>query len=180
MYVDEPELTALRQGDILPVTRYTIPAICSGEGDTFTIPPVRVKMTRLVIVSQCCELALIDSPSGSSKMPRRKYALVTPWVDSIPFTEGSEEYDKLIRNGQDREDNDPVQYFYYEGSGQVGGSGVIDLSAVFPLRTADLYRLCANKIAELTPVNRHLLRQRLITYFGRIPEEEEIAVEAML
>ena len=104
--------------------------------------------------------------------PRRPYVLVAPVSLKMPFKQGSDEYTKLIQNGENRPENDPIQYFYYQDNPVIGAESVIDFSIIMPIRSSLLQDLAARKLLELDIKHRHLFRIRLREYFSRIPNED--------
>ncbi len=45
----------------------------------------------------------------------------------IPFAIDTEEYRLLVENGENRPENDSVQYFYFQGNSIIGCESVVDL-----------------------------------------------------
>lgn len=105
--------------------------------------------------------------------------MVAPLAIKMPFRPGSEEYAKLVQNGENRPDNDPIQYFYYHDNPVIGTESVIDFSVIMPIRSSLLQDIAVQKLLELDIKHRHLFRIRLRDYFSRIPEEDWDAVRRL-
>ena len=105
-------------------------------------------------------------------VPKRNQVLVAPLSFKMPSAKGTEEYNKLIENGKNKLDNDPIQYFYFEHNDVIGRESVVDFSTIIPIKSKLLQDIGAGKLLELDVKHRHLLRMRLFTYFSRVPNEE--------
>jgi hypothetical protein len=171
MYLGQPSAD-LRQGDILGEAFYASPWFDRLRDGKLVLPSGgRLHHARLVAMSNCCDLAWDKDNQGNLK-PRRQYVLVAPLSKKIPFRPGTDEYRKLIENGINRPDKDPVQYFYFQDHPALGGDAMVDLSSMMTIKSATLRDICPSKLLELTVRDRHLLRTRLREYFSRIPDEE--------
>ncbi len=176
----ENKSDVFRQGDIVTKMYFTAPAFYVPKGDQVTITHGQTKLniSYLVLVSNCCELQWYEDDSGR-KRPRRPQILVAPLSLKIHFEQGSEEYNKLIKNGENTIENDPVQYFYFEDNTIIGCESVIDLSTIMPMKSSVLKERGTRKLLELEVKHRHLLRKRLREYLSRIPAEEEAEVQRL-
>jgi len=162
----------LRQGDILKKTHFVPASFHILKDDQIALPQnPKLIYSYLVILSHCCELQWYPNPKGKL-VPRRQQVLVAPLSLTIPFKHGTDEYNKLIENGENRPDTDPVQYFYFRDNEVIGAESVIDFSTMMPIKSKLLREIGMEKLIELDVKNRHLLRIRLRDYFSRIPEEE--------
>jgi hypothetical protein len=170
MYV-EPQSEGFRQGDILDKVWFTPSTFHNVKDEQFTIPQATVRRAHLVVVSHCCELTWYLNDQQKLQ-PRRPFVLVAPLAFSIPFSADTKEYEMLIENGENKPDNDPVQYFYYQANPKIGAEAIIDFSSISPIRNALLRSLEIKKLLELDIKHRHLFRIKLREYFSRIPEEE--------
>jgi hypothetical protein len=162
----------LRQGDIVQKTYY-LPANFSKLKEDQILLPQSPKMfySYLVILSHCCELQWYTDDSGRFR-PRRAQVLVAPLSLKMPFKHQTEEYRKLVGNGENTPDNDPIQYFYFEDNSIIGSESVVDFSTMMSIKSSLLREIGTEKLLELDVKNRHLLRIRLRDYFSRIPKEE--------
>lgn len=162
----------LRQGDILQKVYYTAPSFYQlRDGQISLSQNLTIRQVHLVAVSQCCDLQWYDSNTGRPR-PRRPYVLVAPLSFKMPFGKDTEEYSKIVQNGERHPDNDPIQYFHYQDNPLVGGESVIDFSTIMPIRSSLLKEIAPQKILELDIKHRHLFRTRLHEYFSRIPDED--------
>lgn len=162
----------LRQGDILEKVYYIAPSFYQLRDGQISLPQnLVIRQSHLVTVSQCCDLQWYETGTGHFQ-PRRPYVLVAPLSLKMPFKQDSEEYSKLIQNGENRPENDPIQYFYYQDNPAIGAESVIDFSTIVPIRSSLLRDLAMRKLLELDIKHRHLFRIRLREYFSRIPDED--------
>lgn len=162
----------LRQGDIVQKIHFTPASFHILKGDQITLPQnPKLIYSYMVILSHCCDLQWYPNQKGKL-VPRRPQILVAPISLKIPFQQGTDEYNKLIENGENRPDNDPVQFYYFENNPAIGSALVVDFSTMMPIKTSLLREVKTIKILELDVKHRHLLRIRLRDYFSRIPDEE--------
>lgn len=169
----------LRQGDILGEAYFISPSFHQLKASEIVLPQNTIlRQAHLVVISQCCELQWYVDPNGNHR-PRRPYVSVSPLSLKMPFEKGTEEYEKLVENGKNRPDNDPVQYFYFEDNPVIGAESVIDFATIMPIRSATLRDLGAKKLLQLKTEHRHLLRIRLRDYFSRIPDEDWEDVQSL-
>lgn len=168
----EKKSNILRQGDIVEKTHFVQANFQRLKEDQITFPQSsKIFYSYLVILSNCCELQWYEDEKGRLR-PRRPQVLVAPLSLGVPFKQETEEYKKLIKNGKNRPENDPVQYFYFEDNEVIGSESVVDLSTMMPIKSSLLREIGKEKILELDVESRHLLRMRLRDYFSRIPGEE--------
>lgn len=162
----------LRQGDILEKAYFIAPSFYQLTDGQISLPQsYNIRHAHLVTLSQCCDLQWYEGPNGYSR-PRRPYVLLAPLSLKIPFSKDTEEYQKLVENGENRPENDPIQYFYFADNPTIGGESVIDFSTMMPIKSSTLKNLEIKKLLELDVKHRHLLRTRLHEYFSRIPDED--------
>ena len=165
-----------RQGDIIEPLYYVSPGFYRFQNEQLSLSPnINVKHAHFALLSNCCELQWYYD--GNVRRPKRPYVFIAPLSFRLPFTAGTVEYDKLVRNGEGQPDNDPIQYFYYDPSDVLSSESVTDLSAMMPVRSSFLAD--SKKILQLDINCRHLLRIRLREYFTRIPDEEWDEVHSM-
>jgi hypothetical protein len=167
----EPEGDILRQGDILEKVWFTPTTFHKVKDEQFTVPQATIRRANLVIVSHCCELTWYTNEQ-QKQQPRRPFVLVAPLAFSMPFPKDTPEYKMLIENGENKPENDPVQFFYFQSNDKIGSEAVIDFSSITPIRSALLRNLEIKRLLELDVKHRHLFRTKLHEYFSRIPEEE--------
>jgi len=161
-----------KQGDIVQKTYYVQANFLRLKENQITVPQSpKISYSYLVILSHSCELQWYPDDKGKLR-PRRPQVLVAPLSLKMPFKQGTEEYQKLIENGENTPDNDPVQYFYFEDNPVIGSESVVDFSTMMPIKSSLLREIGTEKLLELDVKSRHLLRMRLRDYFSRIPEEE--------
>lgn len=169
----------LRQGDILDKVFFVPPSFHQlRDGQISLQHTFSLRQAYLVIISNCCDLQWYEDKQGNLH-PKRPYVLVAPLSLSIPFSKDSDEYEKLVHNGENRPDNDPIQYFYFQHNPVIGAESVVDFSTVMPIRSATLRDITSPKLLELQVKHRHLFRTRLHEYFSRIPEEEWEEIRAL-
>lgn len=179
MYISAPDYSTLRQGDVVQDIYYTAPVTHSFTNGTLSLPQqYPIRLAKLAVVSQCCELEWYPDDQGRRR-PRRPWVLVAPFTEVLPFDADTLEYANLVKNGENETDNDPVQYFYYSPCDALPSGGVINLATIFPIRNGELDNYRDSKLIQLNVKNRHLLRQRLTDFFGRIPDDEAEEVEKL-
>ena len=161
-----------RQGDVINKIFFTSPCFYMPKDSKLTLQSsIVLRESYFVLVSQCCDLQWYDDANGNN-IPRRAFILVAPLSLKLPFDKDTTEYKKMIENGINQPDNDPIQYYYYQNNPQIGQESVVDFSTLIPIRSALLKEMKVKKLLELDKLNRHLFRTRLRDYFSRIPQED--------
>ena len=161
-----------RQGDVISKIFFTSPCFYVLKDNKLTLQPNTIlREAYFVLVSQCCDLQWHADTNGNN-IPRRAFITVAPLSLKLPFDKNTIEYNKMIENGINQPDNDPIQYYFYQNNSYIGQESVVDFSTLIPIRSALLKEMKVKKLLELDKLHRHLFRTRLREYFSRIPQED--------
>lgn len=188
MFIASPDLTALRQGDIVRGFYYPILKNSDldllGKPATIEYPPakeivlhasvinnkhvqclLKLLPSLTIVVSQCCD---VEGRDGAIEAP----SFVLAPIDDVKIFVKSGKTPAQIEKFMANDLSEYSNYFYLVDCPDILGAGFVNFNRVFSVHRDDYSAALRGKVLQMTDEARILFKLKLAKHFGRPTDEE--------